>query len=1778
MLATRKRLTGAFALAVVASGLSLLPLAPASANPAGTGLVINEVYMNGGSTGASFKDRFVELYNPTGSPITFTGSVQYRSATGTGNASGVAPLVGVTVASHGYYLIRGASNGANGAALPSPDQTATGLNMAGGSTGGGTVFLTTTSSASNPTTDSGIVDRLGYGTSNFPEGTAPSAGWDVTHSLTRTGGADADANATDFTTITPPTPTGSGTTPSPLGATDPGDKTTIVNLPITGFTLEATGGTAPYHWVATGLPAGVTVADGGAVSGTPTATGTFDVTATVTDSAGTPTTAQTSFSVTVTEVPTLRTIAEVQGPGDRSPFAPASGTDAGENVRVQGVVTGMYADPYPAELGANGGLDGMYIQTPGADTDGASDAVFVYGNNSMPAGVAIGDSVEVVGPVSEFAGLTEITPVAGGVNEIASIGTADARAIAYPTTEGAREAHEGELLAPTDEFTVTNSYSTNQYGEVGLATGDHPLVQPTEVKADDDVAGLAAVKADNAARGVVLDDGTSINYLTNDSPQQDLPLPWLGPDHAVRVGAEATFHQPVILDFRNSVWKFQPSLPVKDLGDAVVTFEDTRTPNLAPQPVGGDLKLATFNVLNFFNTTGEQYVLNGAAQSPAVNTACSYYTDRDGNRIGNNTCGVVTNGTNAGNGPRGAATQASLDRQRDKIVHAINTLGADIVSLEEIENSMKLVGETNRDDALAYLVNALNADAGAGTWKFVHSPAEALDATAISEQDVIRPGFIYKPAKVQPVGISDILFGTTEFANAREPLAQAFKPTGALDSAAFAVIVNHFKSKGDSNPAATGDNANSPDTGAFNGDRTRQATRLAAFAQEFAQKRGISAVFLTGDFNSYSKEDPMQVLHDAGFTAIESDDAGEESYSFGGLSGSLDHVLGNAAAYAMVTGADIWDINAAESVGYQYSRYNYNVTQLFNAANPFAASDHNPEIVGIDLPAFTTDHSEVQILGTNDFHGRLLADGANAAGAAVLAGAVDEMRADNPDTGFVAAGDLIGASTFESFIQDDEPTIDALNEAGLDVSAAGNHEFDQGYEDLVGRVQDRADWKYIAANVVEPAGRDDLAPSWMQTFDTDAGDIKVGYVGAVTEDLPSLVSPSGIQGVTVTDIVDATNAEAANLKAAGADLVILLVHEGAPSTDCSTMTDPSTTWGHIVTGVNDSVDAIVSGHTHLAYNCSFPVAGWSGRAVTKRPVVSAGQYGTFLNKLVFSFDNTSGDLVATSQDVIGLAGTGYAPNAEVAQTVADAKAQADVLGAAVLGKIGGGFNRAKLANGTTENRGGESSLGNLVAEVQRWATETPTSGSAQIAFMNPGGLRADMTGTGAGTFPRDLTYKQAAVVQPFANTLVNMSLTGANIKLALEQQWQRDASNNIPSRPFLRLGISKGFTYTYDPSKAEGSRVTGMWLNGVAIDPAATYSVTVNSFLASGGDNFRAFNNGTAKRDTGKVDLQAMVDYMDEFAGTTPLAVDFSQRSVGVKFPAAAPASYGPGDHIVFDVSSWSMSTAADTKDTAVQVKLGSQVLGTAPLDNTVGTDVFDEYGKAAVDVVVPADVVGGATALTLVGTDTGTQTRVPVTLVGAPPTEPTASTVSAGNVSVTYGKAGTVTVTVGPAGATGTVQLFDGAKKIGVATAVPASGITKVVLPARSLKPGSHTLTAAYSGDDDFTSGSDTFKVVVAKAASGTKATARPAKAKLRKTRVTLKIEVDGQPGVAATGKVRVTVPGQGTKTLTLRGGKATLTLGKFTSTGSKTIRVSYLGSDVLKPSADTVRVVVKR
>jgi len=269
-------------------------------------------------------------------------------------------------------------------------------------------------------------------------------------------------------------------------------------------------------------------------------------------------------------------------------------------------------------------------------------------------------------------------------------------------------------------------------------------------------------------------------------------------------------------------------------------------------------------------------------------------------------------------GPRGAATDASFARQQSKIVTGINRLGASIVTLEEVENSAWF--NEPRDTAVAGLVAALNAAAGISVWAYVPSPpADRLPP--LTQQDVIRTALIYKPAAVSPVGASTVLLGDADpgepFSIARERVAQGFKKTGASDSDAFLVVVNRFKSKGSGPALFPGDaeDTSSPaaDQGAFNATRVREAQDLNAFAALSAEALGTNRVFLTGDFNAYTHEDPMETLYAAGYTDLGSAlDPSEHTYVFDSLSGSLDHVLANTAARQLVTGVDVWQINAQE--------------------------------------------------------------------------------------------------------------------------------------------------------------------------------------------------------------------------------------------------------------------------------------------------------------------------------------------------------------------------------------------------------------------------------------------------------------------------------------------------------------------------------------------------------------------------------------------------------------------------------------------------------------------------------------------------------------------------------------------------------------------------------------------------------------------------------------------------------------------------------------------------
>ncbi|GAA2992736.1 2',3'-cyclic-nucleotide 2'-phosphodiesterase (5'-nucleotidase family) [Microbacterium terrae] len=687
----------------------------------------------------------------------------------------------------------------------------------------------------------------------------------------------------------------------------------------------------------------------------------------------------------------------------------------------------------------------------------------------------------------------------------------------------------------------------------------------------------------------------------------------------------------------------------------------------------------------------------------------------------------------------------------------------------------------------------------------------------------------------------------------------------------------------------------------------------------------------------------------------------------------------------------------------------------------------------------------LNLFTVNDFHGRIEQSG-SAGGIARLSTAVNAFREENPNTIFAAAGDMIGASTFTSFIQDDEPTIEALNAAGLDVSSVGNHEFDRGFADLTDRVMPLADWEYLGANVYHKDTTDPALPEyWItrlapdpataaaQAAELAAADkkaaaelkavekvaalqakllakfpvlkkkveaalaaatakiesrladlkkkitdkyakqtVRVGFVGAVTDELPSLVSPDGIADISVGSPVDAANRVADELsdgdeRNGEADIVVLLVHEGAATTDIASATDPATRFGQIVLGADDDIDAIVSGHTHLAYN----------HVIDGRPVISSGQYGErFSNmeivydrkqKAIVSMENTVYSM-ATAFDDRGNVTAWYAePDPAIVPIVDEAKAVADELGSVVLGEAETGFGRAAASNPTgatsfPENRGGESTLGNFVADVQKWALNEDGTRAVDVAFMNPGGLRADLA---AG----EVTYAEAAAVQPFANTLVSVDLTGAQLKAVLEEQWQPAGA----SRPFLKLGVSAGFTYTYDPAAAKGSHITQMWLDGVEIDPAATYSVGANSFLAAGGDNFTTLGQGVNKADSGKIDLESMVDWFDAFGTATP---DLAQRAVGVSVVGGTTVAAGAS--VTVNLSSLEFTRGEPAAGTVV-VSTGGTELVSAPV---VGgySPTTDEVGTASATFVVPA-TASGETAFDVTVPSTGTTSAFTLTV-----------------------------------------------------------------------------------------------------------------------------------------------------------------------------------------------------
>ncbi|WP_395640226.1 5'-nucleotidase C-terminal domain-containing protein [Pseudolysinimonas sp.] len=697
---------------------------------------------------------------------------------------------------------------------------------------------------------------------------------------------------------------------------------------------------------------------------------------------------------------------------------------------------------------------------------------------------------------------------------------------------------------------------------------------------------------------------------------------------------------------------------------------------------------------------------------------------------------------------------------------------------------------------------------------------------------------------------------------------------------------------------------------------------------------------------------------------------------------------------------------------------------------------------------------EVDLLTINDFHGRLEA-APPVAGAATLGGMVDSYEAANPNTIFAAAGDLIGASTFTSFIQDDQPTIDALNAIGLDVSAFGNHEFDQGRGDIA-RIEDEADWPYLAANLYDRAAG---VPAFEEYSVVETGGVSIGFVGAVTEELPSLVSPDGIATLEVRPIVPEVNRVAAALSdgdpANGeADVVILLVHEGPATAAYESATDPGSAFGEIVLGASADIDAIVGGHTHLQFDHDVPIPGTD----RTRPVLMSGEYGVAYGHTTISVDPDTGELLSISAEVLPLVTTpAFTPDPAVAAIVAEAVAVANQLGSVSLGEVSTDITRGVQSNGTSENRGAESTIGNLIADAQLAATQDL---GTQLAIMNPGGIRADLVyaASGANDPAGNVTYREAALVQPFANTLVTFELTGAQLRQVLEEQWQPAGS----SRPFLKLGMSAGFEYTYDPAAAAGSRISTMTLDGAPVADAAVIKVVANSFLAAGGDNFVTLAQGANKADSGRIDLTAFVDYL---GANTPVTPDLAQRSVGVQVTAPASAEgYLPGEEVTATLSSLLFSRGGPTAGDAA-VLLGGETLGSAPVAFAI-TDAFDEQGSATVTFEIP-EGVSGPQSLTITGPG-GTAVDVPIT-VAEPAVEAVGTWALAWPDRFLVRRGSSVDVNVyvrasDGSAPVGTVELYDGRTLVGTVEVTTADG-GRIEVPSGALGRGIHVLNLRFTG-----------------------------------------------------------------------------------------------------------------
>lgn len=548
---------------------------------------------------------------------------------------------------------------------------------------------------------------------------------------------------------------------------------------------------------------------------------------------------------------------------------------------------------------------------------------------------------------------------------------------------------------------------------------------------------------------------------------------------------------------------------------------------------------------------------------------------------------------------------------------------------------------------------------------------------------------------------------------------------------------------------------------------------------------------------------------------------------------------------------------------------------------------------------------QVSLMTFNDFHGAL-------GGAAGLVCAVETVRTENPASFLFSAGDNVGGSAFESAVQNDEPTLDVLNAMSVDATAIGNHEYDQGIDDLLDRIEPRTEFPDLAANVYDAATGERVHEAY--TIVEREG-VRVAVVGAVTTKTIGKVSPAAIEGLEFGDPVDAVNDAIGELDASGEeyDVLVASYHEGA-SANAEPGVAPDNTdpiFDKIVGETDAAVDAIFNGDSHRAYNYNAPVPGEEGEV---RPIVQTGASAANLGVVTLEYSQEGGWDVQGTPELVPTAlpeGEDCAVESPVVDEVTEladaAIADAAVVGAEPVGSVAGDVttswddSKASYVDGvrtandpvgnqaTTkgDNRTRHSAAGDMLADSMKWYLEDAGLDDEHdvIGFMNPGGIRAELwhPQSSAGEGDGVVTYAEANGMVPFGNTLNSGEVTGAQFKQMLEEQWQRSAEGgevDEGDESFLAFSVSENVEYVFDSTQERDQRILDIRIDGEPIDPEGTYTIVTASFLFEGGDNMWALSQAQDVRDSGVLDRDAFISYLE---ATPELAPGYGQRQLEVQ-------------------------------------------------------------------------------------------------------------------------------------------------------------------------------------------------------------------------------------------------------------------------------------------------------